>query len=240
MEKKFNFVYITTNLINKKQYIGEHSTNNDDLDKNYLGSGRPYFQNAIKEYGKENFKREILEFFPTKQEAFNAQEKYINEYNTLVPNGYNLCPTGGMNISGCWSKESKEKLSKTMSKILTGRKFTQNHKDNLSKAKKGCKSAVKGIGHKQLLINVYGEEEGLKRFEEFKQKQRNKKVGIKLKNPVWNKGIPETEEHKKHVSESLIGKSHNLREVICPHCNLKGKGGNMTRYHFDNCKFKKI
>ena len=22
----------------------------------------------------------------------------------------------------------------------------------------------------------------------------------------------------------------------CPHCGLEGKGANMTRYHFDNCK----
>ena len=26
---------------------------------------------------------------------------------------------------------------------------------------------------------------------------------------------------------------------ICPYCNLEGAGGNMTRYHFDNCKEKK-
>ena len=24
--------------------------------------------------------------------------------------------------------------------------------------------------------------------------------------------------------------------VICPHCNISGAGGNMKRYHFDNCK----
>lgn len=25
-------------------------------------------------------------------------------------------------------------------------------------------------------------------------------------------------------------------EKTCPHCNKTGKGGNMTRYHFNNCK----
>jgi hypothetical protein len=70
MKKEFNFIYITTNLINGKQYIGDHSTNN--LNDNYLGSGRPYLKRALSEYGKENFKREIIEFFDTKEEAFNT------------------------------------------------------------------------------------------------------------------------------------------------------------------------
>jgi hypothetical protein len=29
------------------------------------------------------------------------------------------------------------------------------------------------------------------------------------------------------------------REHICPHCDKKGKGSNMKRYHFNNCKFMK-
>lgn len=30
--------------------------------------------------------------------------------------------------------------------------------------------------------------------------------------------------------------NHKLK--ICPHCSVSGKGPNMTRYHFDNCKHK--
>ena len=105
MEKKFNFVYLTTNLINGKQYVGDHASN--DLDswktKNYLGSGH-YLYYAIKKYGRDNFKKEILEQYNTRQEAFDAQEKYINEYNTLVPNGYNISPKGGAGIN-CFSEE---------------------------------------------------------------------------------------------------------------------------------------
>jgi group I intron endonuclease len=107
MEKLFNFVYITTNLLNGKQYVGDHSCN--DLEKdNYLGSGN--FNNALRKYGRANFKRKELEFFSTKQEAFNAQEKYIKEYNTLSPNGYNISPTGGFGVKGFLSEESKRKI----------------------------------------------------------------------------------------------------------------------------------
>jgi group I intron endonuclease len=109
--KQFHYVYITTNLIDGKQYVGDHST--DNLDDGYLGSGRPYFQHAIKKYGKHNFKKEILEHFNNKEEAFLAQEKYIKQFNTLNPNGYNISPTGGLHVRGCLnhSEETKIKMS---------------------------------------------------------------------------------------------------------------------------------
>ena len=30
------------------------------------------------------------------------------------------------------------------------------------------------------------------------------------------------------------------KKATCPHCNKEGAGGNMTRYHFDNCKLKEV
>ena len=90
--KQFHYTYKTTNLINNKQYVGDHSTNN--LDDGYLGSGCLLIK-AIKKYGKQNFKKEILEQFNTRIEASKTQIKYINELNTIYPNGYNLSPTGG-------------------------------------------------------------------------------------------------------------------------------------------------
>jgi hypothetical protein len=52
MEKRY-YIYITTNLINGKQYIGKHyGLINDD----YFGSGI-LLQKALKKYGKENFKK---------------------------------------------------------------------------------------------------------------------------------------------------------------------------------------
>jgi group I intron endonuclease len=109
MEKKFNFVYLTTNLVNKKQYIGDHSTNDLNCYKtlNYLGSGKLTLHPAIKKYGRENFKREILEYFDTKQKAFDAQEKYIKLYKTHVSKkGYNISWKGG---TGPLTEEMRKK-----------------------------------------------------------------------------------------------------------------------------------
>ena len=52
-----NFIYLTTNVINGKQYIGSH---NGEINDSYLGSGKLLIK-SIKKYGKENFKRIILE-----------------------------------------------------------------------------------------------------------------------------------------------------------------------------------
>ena len=50
----------------------------------------PAFYNAIKKYGWENFKYEVIENCPNE----NLKEKeayYIQFFNSLIPNGYNIC-----------------------------------------------------------------------------------------------------------------------------------------------------
>ena len=66
-------VYKTTNLLTGKYYIGQHQT--EDLNDGYLGSGK-YLRAHIKKYGKENFKKEILFIYTTKEEM-NAKEKEL-------------------------------------------------------------------------------------------------------------------------------------------------------------------
>ena len=53
----FYTVYKTTNLLNNKIYIGLHET--EDLNDSYLGSGI-LLKQAIKKYGSNNFKKEIV------------------------------------------------------------------------------------------------------------------------------------------------------------------------------------
>ena len=88
-----DFVYLTKNLINGKEYIGSHHTNN--IKDGYLGSGTILVY-AIKKYGKSNFKREILEYCDDILSARKLEKIYIKKHNTLVPIGYNINPNGGM------------------------------------------------------------------------------------------------------------------------------------------------
>lgn len=123
MEKKYNFVYRTTNLVNGKEYIGVHST--DNLNDGYIGSGKR-LAIAIRKYGIENFKREILEFFSSRNSAFEREAELVNEEYRNDPNTYNLnlggdiapCLPGELN--GFYGKhhteESKEKMKKGQAK----------------------------------------------------------------------------------------------------------------------------
>lgn len=104
--KKYNFVYKTTNLINGKIYIGVHSTNN--LDDGYLGSGNLIVQ-SIKKYGKENFSREILEYFDTREEAYFKESEIVSSEFILRDNVYNITE-GGMGVL-THSQEGLQKLS---------------------------------------------------------------------------------------------------------------------------------
>jgi group I intron endonuclease len=152
--QKLHYVYLTTNLINGKQYVGDHTINPKEK-RYYIGSGL-INELAIKKYGEKNFFKEILEWFDTRNESFIAEEKYIKQFNTLVPNGYNISPTGGMGVNGgLHSQESKDKVShknKGKNPWNKGINYTKEYIDKFCKGKhnqKGNKNSMFGKHHKE-------------------------------------------------------------------------------------------
>lgn len=73
-EKKFNYIYLITNMINDTYYIGMHST--DNLDDGYFGSGKR-LKYSINKYGKESFLFEKLYYYKTRKEVRDAEEKLV-------------------------------------------------------------------------------------------------------------------------------------------------------------------
>jgi hypothetical protein len=90
-KKTYHFVYKTTNLVNEKIYIGVHSTKN--IDDGYLGSGKR-LNDAIKCYGSENFRREVLEFFETREEAYRNEAKLVTTDFVKREDNYNITEGG--------------------------------------------------------------------------------------------------------------------------------------------------
>jgi group I intron endonuclease len=209
-EKQFNYVYLTTNLITRKQYVGDHSTNN--LSDSYIGSGRPYLLNAVKKYGKSNFKRQILEQFNSKKEAFDNQKKYIEKYNTLYPNGYNLNITGGLQCSEGWSEEAREKMGekqKGKKAWNKGLSFSKEIKDRMSISKTGINHTEEH--NKNIGKGIIGKNKNKERTEEFKENVRKFQTGrkkSKLTKGKIGKSIKEgmTQERKDKISRGGMGR----------------------------------
>lgn len=89
-------IYKVTNLINGKVYIGQ-SINIDERWKNYRNkNGKGLLILALKKYGLENFKFEVLE--ECEPEQLNQLEiGYIQQYNSNKI-GYNILPGGQQNF----------------------------------------------------------------------------------------------------------------------------------------------
>ena len=92
-------VYLATNKINGKQYVGQTVRSLEERWRDHCRSrDENYFHRAIRKYGKENFALEILDTANTEIELDEKEIFWINKLNTLFPGGYNL-RVGG-NVSG--------------------------------------------------------------------------------------------------------------------------------------------
>lgn len=117
-EKLYHFIYKTTNLVNKKFYIGMHST--DNLDDGYLGSGNR-LRHSIRKYGEENFRFDIIEFLSDRSSLKEREKKLVNENLLKDPLCMNLMVGGeggfiSMEIihkAALASNESRRKRLKT-------------------------------------------------------------------------------------------------------------------------------
>lgn len=156
-----NCVYLFTNKINGKKYVGQtidsesrYKQHNSTALRN---DGSPDynvpFHNAIRKYGFENFTFEILCSDLTKEEMDYWEIYYIKYYDTLVKNGkgYNVSSGGsnGNNFAGKTDEEMEE-IKRKIGIKSKGRQANLGHKHSeetkeiiSSKAKERFKDKTK-------------------------------------------------------------------------------------------------
>ena len=251
-------IYKTTNIINKKEYIGIHQT--DNIDDGYLGSGLA-IKRSIKKYGVENFKREILEFCNSFEELLIKEKKYVNEDWVNNKNNYNL-KTGGQS-AGILSKDSKNKISETLKKkYLNGElkyhgkpykptEYQKNQMSEILKNKYANGEIIKKIGiepwnkGKKTGQNVWNKGKKLGPMDEELKNKISERMTDKIKNNPELKKI-QSEKLKKYYKETPHptkglepwNKGIEMTKTECPHCGKLVDIGNGKRWHFDNCKNK--
>lgn len=219
-------IYKTLNTVNGKYYIGMDSKN----DPNYLGSGA-LLKKAIQKYGKDCFKKIILEQCDS-LEQLKEQEKYwINVYNACSDReSYNISTggTGGDNFTHNPDKELiREKLQARRHTEATKKKIREN---NWQSTHPGSRTGTKWT------------EEQRSRMENYWKNNIHPNRGKKLTKEAIEKrtksraGYRPSEETKQKMRQAKEGITQP--ELTCPHCAKVGKGNAMHRWHFTNCKNK--
>jgi group I intron endonuclease len=185
------FIYKITNTISKKCYIGE--TIKPDPEKRWIqhkntikrGVGCPALQDAVKKYGIDNFKFDVL-LICFDEDRFKYEIEYIKKYNTIVPNGYNILeggPGGGFKGKN-HSDETKKKISEN-----NKQKYIDNPELKIEMSEKN-----KIIMNSQIVRNKISE--GIKNSKKYQQMILDKKVGN------FN-NRPHTEKTKNKIRESV-------------------------------------
>jgi len=221
---KFIYVYIITNLILNKQYVGSHVCyKNDAYNDNYWGSSK-YLKKDYNIYGKENFTKLILEFYDVNINKINLLEnesKFILKYNTLSPIGYNRFLPNSKNNFYTLGTTHEKITRKKISTALKGTKHDEEFCKRRSELTTGEANPMFGKKHtlktinkiKKSLENYIVSDETRKKLSisltgrVFSDKHRaNLSKSLKKVDHSASIGLKRTDETRKNISVSLTGR----------------------------------
>ena len=235
-------IYIVTNQINGKQYVGQST-----VERNKLGHGLALLK-AYEAHGKKNFSYECICSKINNRNTLNCLEKFwIKVYGTVVPNGYNI-EQGGSD-KGEVSELTRQKLSAA----LKGKKPTEETRKRISIATKGENNPFYGKKHSEESLKKIGNaskgrkivisEETKKYLSSIRKGELNPFYGKKHSeetkakfvgrkpNKYWS-GKKFSQETKEKMSQSQKARP----QLKCPHCDKVGGSSGMLVNHFNNCK----
>ena len=216
-----------------KSYIGQTVNPERRHNEHKRMKGRESaFHRAIKKYGFDNFKYEVLVTIDLedkqelKQKLDYFEQFYIRKYHTFE-NGYNLTLGGGGSLSCFHTEESKRKMSKSQkgNKNCLGRVLSDETKRKIGEANRGRKMSDEVCRKMSEAHRNMSEEtkrkmseshKGIKRgapSDEARRKMSEShkghvpwNKGLKGVQSAWNKGVKMSEETKQKISE--YGKNH--------------------------------
>lgn len=130
--QKYIYVYQTICETNGKSYIGIHST--DDLNDGYIGCGvymqsdarkNSYlFHKAVRKYGYNSFKKHVLSFYDTYEEALQEEKYLVDKKWVKKDDNYNTALGGRGSTSFAMDEGAKKQWKKNISEGV--RKWVSN------------------------------------------------------------------------------------------------------------------
>lgn len=222
-------------MSDKKFYV--YAYNREDGTPYYIGKGtgkRAWRKHTPINLPKDKNRIIILRDNLDEQSAFLLEIELIQKYGRKdIGTGilHNRCDGGQGNSGYSQSDEARKKISVAHQ----GRHHTEQSKQNMSTGQKGKTFS------EEAKLNMSIASKGKKKSREHSEKVRLSNIG-KTRTPEQRAkcaafgmlGKTHTEETKAKIRQSQLGFKHPIK--VCPHCGISGAGGNMTRYHFNNCK----
>ncbi len=116
--KKQHYLYVSTNIVNGKKYVGQHVTDLETVEQmlkdRYLGSGNLLIK-SIKKHGRKKFKKEIIAVYKTQKEVDKAEIDFIKN-NYVLENKDTWYNRGSGGQFGR-TEQHRELTSKAMKKV---------------------------------------------------------------------------------------------------------------------------
>jgi group I intron endonuclease len=219
------YIYKITNTETKKCYIGE--TIEASPETRWRGhiqtlkrnAGCPALKDAMKKYGVDKFKFEVL-IICFDEDVDKYEREYIKKYNSMVPNGYNILPGGKCGGGFKGKKHTKEAIKKMVEGVKKFREANPNHFETYRER------------HKETMKKV-DISSAVKKSDKFQKAKEEGRIGAK-----GHKDGKLSEETKKKISESVTkyfkengANVNNYKN----HCDImaKASGKPVVQYNLD-------
>ena len=190
-ERKYHYIYKITCIKNERYYIGMHST--DNLKDGYMGGGKR-IKNSVKKHGKDAHRKDILEFFESRELLRQKEIELVTEKLINDPMCMNLQLGGG---GGFINEAHKKKWIEAGSKA--GNIAIKNLKNDPEWIKKISNNNKKLWENKErskkMILNI-------EKYRGTKHKEESK-IKIGLKSSINQKGEKNSQYGKKWMNNGI-------------------------------------
>lgn len=248
-ETRYHYLYKITNKINGKIYIGQTVQPQKRWSQHKRHSRKPnqIVHHAINKYGAENFKFEVIAMCKSWDDANDIETELVSQYQSLVPEGYNVA-LGGINAPKSeewkaawkkwqqslseeeWAKINKKRSEATYNQIeknghpCFGQKRTEEQRAKMSAAQQA--KDFEAIYTPEVREKMSESHKGIKQSEELVNKRM---AAIKLARDKKIKERTESGELKCNASGCNIhGKASYLIVDGIRYCSVHGQRLNRT------------
>lgn len=197
VSEPYGFVYITINMVNGKKYLGQRKFS--DGWEDYLGSGK-MFKQAVEKYGKENFKRVIVQFCYSEEELNDVEYKLSVDLNAVKSKDwYNMVYGGGTTTGWDMPQETRDKIGVKTKERLSDK---TNHPCYGKPGLIGEKNPMFGVSPKERMDEETYQrwyDEHIPYWQSLKEKNKGKHLWGDGPNP--NSGQHLSDEQKENLSK---------------------------------------